>query len=823
MGKLVVLKFGKGSFLVGFPVLLQLGEENALPTTEVSGELPATPELPLLFNHWQTIYRSLDLSSRPKGLPKPAHHATLSECHQAAEQLQVCLNQWLQSDLFRPIRDKCLERLHSDDSIRVILQTEDVHLQKLPWHLWELLERYPKAEVALSTSHYERREQPAIASGQVKILALFGESSGINLRGDRQTLEQIPNAKVEFIIKPTRQELTNQLWESNWDILFFAGHSKSEHNSKTGKIYINATESLSIPQLKYSLKKAVDQGLRLAIFNSCDGLGLAKEFADLNIPQLIVMREPVPDRIAQLFLKYFLEAFAQGDSLYLAVRAARERLEGMEGQFPCATWLPIICQNPAAVPPTWQELLAKADRTPELTPTEIQSSKTGALTTDAPMRLITAHRQRSKVVSPSHMSSLLGGMAIAALLLTIRHVGLLQPLELRAFDQLMRSRPEEPVDSQILAVTVTEEDIAAQAKETGRGSISEESLAKLLDTLSKAKPSVIGLDIYRDHPVQQTSPQVMETLTKHLKKDDRFIAICRLNNPAPESGGSEAGVAPPPEMKVDQLGFSDILTDDDGIVRRHLLAGEAPPSSPCLSEYAFSVRLALRYLYDHQISLTFPHDAQWQLGKLKFNPLETRTGGYQTIDAMGSQILLNYRSDNSRQKGVAQVTLSQVLTGKVSPSMIKDRIILIGTSAQSYRDYHYTPYSLTQTKSQSTTGVVLQAQMVSQLINAALGKRSLLTTWKLPQEIGWIIGWSILGGLAGTRTRRFHYWALVNGGAILLLYGSCLLVLIYGTIWIPLVPSAIAFMASSLASYATQQNMLRGRIRHAVDEIYPNV
>jgi len=94
----------------------------------------------------------------------------------------------------------------------------------------------------------------------------------------------------------------------------------------------------------------------LAIFNSCDGLGIAKQLADLNMPQVIVMREPVPDMVAQEFLKYFLEGFAGGESLYLAVRDAREKLESVQREFPCATWLPVICQNPAEEPVSWQEL-----------------------------------------------------------------------------------------------------------------------------------------------------------------------------------------------------------------------------------------------------------------------------------------------------------------------------------------------------------------------------------------------------------------------------------------------------------------------------------
>ena len=170
-------------------------------------------------------------------------------------------------------------------------------------------------------------------------------------------LEQLPDAAVTFLVEPPRQELNDQLWAQPWDILFFAGHSTSGAEGETGKIFINPTESLTVSQLKYALQQAITQGLQLAIFNSCDGLGLAANLADLHIPQMIVMREPVPDKVAQEFLKYFLAAFSSGLPLMTSVRQAREKLQGLEDEFPCATWLPVICQNPAEVPRTWEKFL----------------------------------------------------------------------------------------------------------------------------------------------------------------------------------------------------------------------------------------------------------------------------------------------------------------------------------------------------------------------------------------------------------------------------------------------------------------------------------
>ncbi|MCC5638663.1 CHASE2 domain-containing protein [Nostoc sp. CHAB 5844] len=762
MTKLVVLKFGKGSFETGFPVTLQLGEENSRPESEVIGELPPDVELPLNFNCWQAIYRSLDFAARPKGLPKPNKQIPSNlECLQAAQKLCDRLNYWLQSESFRPIREKWLEKLQTSDTIRVILQTQDYQLQKLPWHLWEIIERYPHAEIALSAPSYEKVSFSPISTAKIKILALLGDSQGVDINTDRLLLEQLPNTKIHFLVEPSREDLTDHLWQQNWDILFFAGHSSSHSTGETGQIYINPTESLRIEQLKYALKQAVERGLKLAIFNSCDGLGLAREFASLQIPQLIVMREPVPDRVAQTFLKYFLQAYAGGKSLYLAVREARERLQGLDGQFPCASWLPVIYQNLAEIPPTWQDLLNKA-----------------AL--------------RRNIKNSDYVSIWLSctSLAIATLVMGVRYLGMLQGWELQAFDQLQRLRPEEKPDSRLLVVKITEQDVQAQSQEQPQGSLSDESLLKLLKKLQTYQPQVIGLDIYRDRPAKPDLPE----LVQHLDNNKKLVAVCRVS----DSQSEHPGIKPPPEISPERLGFSDLLLDSDNIVRRHLLALTPPPSSPCKAQYAFNVQIALSYLANHKIFLEFTSDGAWKLGKTTFEPLTAHTSGYQSIDAAGHQILLNYRQARSLPKFVPQVTLTEVLTGKVNASTIKNKIVLIGTTAQSFQDYSSTPYITSEGAIEKVPGVILQAQMISQLLSAALDGRSLFWAWSVWQEIFWLWGWSLIGSLVAWYIRRTVYLAIVTVIAIASLYGICLVVLIQWSGWIPLVPAAIAFVSSSI-------------------------
>jgi CHAT domain len=113
---------------------------------------------------------------------------------------------------------------------------------------------------------------------------------------------------------------------------------------------------LTIEELKDVLSTAIARNLHLAIVNSCDGLGLARHLADLHLPQMIVMRELVPDRAAQEFLQSFLRYYSNGKSLYVSVRQARKHLQSIESDFPSASWLPVIWQNPAELPLTWEKL-----------------------------------------------------------------------------------------------------------------------------------------------------------------------------------------------------------------------------------------------------------------------------------------------------------------------------------------------------------------------------------------------------------------------------------------------------------------------------------
>ncbi len=87
----------------------------------------------------------------------------------------------------------------------------------------------------------------------------------------------------------------------------------------------NDADVLTTNQLKSCLTHATNNGTRIAIFNSCDGLGLAHVLEKVGFSHIIVMSESIPDPVAQNFITFWLSEFAKGKSFYSTTRQAREQ------------------------------------------------------------------------------------------------------------------------------------------------------------------------------------------------------------------------------------------------------------------------------------------------------------------------------------------------------------------------------------------------------------------------------------------------------------------------------------------------------------------
>ena len=749
--KLAILNLGPGSLETGFKaVTLRLfaeeGSGSGRRLIQAAGSLPAAPELCDLYRKWQLLYSLMSERFRTYTPTRELEfeesevtHVSEADLSQLGREFQEHIDRWFDADEFRAIDRQLRRVLHPSDEIRLILETDDLLLRRLPWNLWNFFEDYPGAEMALGVPDYEPvRSKSRTPRGVVRILAVLGNSTNIDIEADRHLLSALPDAEVVFLEEPHRRELDRHLWdEKGWDILFFAGHSHS--NEETGRIAINPTQSLTLTQLKNALKTAVDRGLQLAIFNSCDGLGLARTLEDLHVPHIAVMREPIADRIAQEFLRHFLRAFAGGESFLSAMREAREQLQRFEDEYPGASWLPVVCQNPATGQPTWQGLRGK--------------------------------------LRPQLTVPLVASVAATVLVVGLRSLGMFQGWELKEYDRLMRWRPGEAIDDRVLVVEATETDV----QEYGFP-IPDGILAAAIEKLETHQPRTVALDILRDRPVEPGHEDLVRQFKTHAP-----IGICsarEANNP------NKPGVAPPPDLP-ERFGYSDVLVDPDGILRRHLVFMQPIASDPCATEHSIAALAALDYLEKEEIFAQAISTDRIQIGDAMFDRLQAHRGGYGDIDAWGFQVMLNYRSDVAHR-----VSLSEVLDDRLDPSLVTDKLVLMGVTAPISSDYFLTPHSAGTWPFTKTPGVLVQAQAISQILAATLDDRPLMRMWHPWGDALWVFGWAAVGGAIASYARRGIVAVAIVGAAAGVLYGVCYGFFAY-SVWLPLVPSMLALVATS--------------------------
>ena len=403
-------------------------------------------------------------------------------------------------------------------------------------------------------------------------------------------------------------------------------------------------------------------------------------------------------------------------------------------------------------------------------------------------------------------SLLLTSSSIAAVVLLLRLLGLLQPVELAAWDQLFHLRPTEEEEKRILIVEIEEEDI----EKIGTWPLPDLEIAKLLDILNSYQPRAIGLDIYRDLRVEPGHEQFLEA-TRNIPN---LIGIERMEDQF------TPGISAPPVLKTrEQFGFNNVVPDIDNKVRRSLLYWHVDGKQYT----SFALKLALVYLEQEGIH---PHSAKvnpdyLQLGQVVLRPIKGNTGSYVRLDHKGYQIPVNFRDPHQFER----VKVGDVLNGRVQPEQIQDKIILIGTTAPSIKDLFYTPYHTNLWgNTKPIYGVELQANFISQILSATLEGRPLIQVWSEGWEWSWILLWSLVGGWIVYRLRspdKIVISFLLVGS---ILGGITYLAFLSGW-WMPLIPGILGLSGSAIAitsQIAYQQEELKRSkefLRTIIDKI----
>jgi adenylate cyclase len=379
--------------------------------------------------------------------------------------------------------------------------------------------------------------------------------------------------------------------------------------------------------------------------------------------------------------------------------------------------------------------------------------------------------------------------AVAGLVVAGSLTGVFQQMEWSAFDIAIRHRPQEAADPRVVIVTINESDI----QRFKSWPLSDFVLAQTLEKIEQQKPRAIGLDVYRDLPVEpgyQKLAQVFQN-TSTLFGIEKVI-------------GNAVG-APPALKKENRVALADLVLDADGKVRRALLSVKLENGQTRLG---LGTALTLQYLQADGIELQANNSIPnaLQLGKATFIPFQENDGSYVRADNGGYQILLNYRGG---LKNFQTISLLDVVENRIPKGLMRDRIVLIGSTAESLNDHFQTPYSSSLSDHPyRMPGVVVHANIASQILSAALDGRPLFQVLSDPQEWLWILFWSLVGAASGWKILKKNPFkpsifssatltviAIVLPGSVLV--GCAYLAFVNGW-WFPVVAPLAAMSVSAL-------------------------
>ncbi|MEM7016586.1 MAG: adenylate/guanylate cyclase domain-containing protein [Pseudomonadota bacterium] len=296
--------------------------------------------------------------------------------------------------------------------------------------------------------------------------------------------------------------------------------------------------------------------------------------------------------------------------------------------------------------------------------------------------------------------------AIFTIIYGLSMLGLFQTIELSAYDwALKRQAAQERPDERITIIWSRD----ADQRQWG-WPLPDHVMAKLFERILEHKPRVLGLDLYRDLPVPHEKTAAYDRLTDIFKNQSNIVVIKKVA----EAIGTD--IPPPPILEgSEQVGFNDMSIDPSGVLRRGLLFMRDGEDNVA---WSFSLRMALRYLEQEDIRIkNHPETGRTMIGEaLLPERIDSNYGAYQGIDALGYQFLMGYPGAPREFKSIE---LNDVMFNEFDPSLIKDRIVIIGNRAEATGDFFFVPVGPSDKR---LPGALLHAYMVSQLLNLPAGK-----------------------------------------------------------------------------------------------------
>ncbi|MDF0552534.1 CHASE2 domain-containing protein [Kamptonema sp. UHCC 0994] len=483
---------------------------------QLSATLNYPESIATLYQEWQRIYLSfykLALRGRVEAsgsiAPPPIDwHARLI---QAEARLLSEFHHWLRSaELFEIRAEIANSRLPGVSesgivgsqhlNVNVFLTCHPIEIERLPWESWEIGADFPTlGEIRIVRTPVNVRSETNInqqhkRGKKVRILAILGDDTGLNFQGDRVAVRSLYRiAEIKFVgwqpgldIVELKANICQALAdERGWDILFFAGHS-NETVMTGGELAIAPDACISISEIKAQLLLAKDRGLKFALFNSCCGLSIANSLIDLGLSQVAVMREPIHNQVAQVFLARFLQGLAQHKDVQDSLIAACQYLRLEKSlTYPSACLVPSLFCHPGAVffqikPYGFREFIKP------LLPTRIEAIALLALTFVSLSLSVQDWLLEKRVLAQAIYRDLTGQLPTVAM-------------------------------PKVLLVAIDDKSIR-EAKISNPKPMNRKYLASLIDKLSASSARVVGIDYLLDRPHEGSDRILSKSIQTAVQK-----------------------------------------------------------------------------------------------------------------------------------------------------------------------------------------------------------------------------------------------------------------------------------------------------------------
>jgi CHASE2 domain-containing sensor protein len=503
--------------------------------------------LTFLYQSWQQAYLNFyaTLNSSPLTAPDSGKHLRgisagsggvavsivdwRSRLAESESTLLCEFHRWLRHEALYQIRkrlaDAAQRRTSDRPSTQLFLTCTPLDLERFPWETWELGAEFSAGDLPIirtPSTISSAAEQSSSQRKRARILAILGDDTGLNFEADRRTVRSLSKvADVEFVgwqpgqtVVQVIEQITQAIDdEQGWDVLFFAGHS-NETTFTGGELGIAPGVSISMKEIETPLLRAKQRGLKVAIFNSCSGLAIANTLINLGFSQVVVMREPIHNTVAQEFLIQFLQALEKRLNIYEALVAARQFLLAQrQYAFPSAHLVASLFCHPGAE--LWQ-LPASGWRhyLQQLMPHPVGAI---ALTT----------------------ALLLGSLVVVQDVLLDGRL-LMQSLYRQATMQLPTTKPP---------VALVEIDEASLSSGAGQLQyLDRRYLAQIIDRLRELKAPIVGLDVVLDRPqdaIPGSDQALAVAIRKAVQQQQWLILAAELNEESLEERGlnQKTGIA----------------------------------------------------------------------------------------------------------------------------------------------------------------------------------------------------------------------------------------------------------------------------------------